>query len=381
MADPEPPQPDDVAAVVFTSGATGPAKGVVYRHGQIEANRDALVELYGIGSRDRLVAAFAPFALYGPAMGIASAVPQMDVTRPATLTAAHLADAVSAVAATIVWASPAALRSVVATQAELNQQQRTGLSRVRLIMSAGAPVPRPLLHQLTPLLPHAQPHTPYGMTEVLPVADADLTELDKAGDGDGVCVGHPVPGALVAISALDCGGNPIGELDDVPGVMGEIVVTAPWVKDRYDRLWATQDRSTRDGPGWHRTGDVGYFDAEGRLWVAGRLAHLITTSAGPIAPVGPEQRAESVDGVAMAACVGVGPQGAQVVVMVVVATTGPHTTDRLSLADPALAAAVRSAVGVSVAAVLTTGRLPVDVRHNSKIDRVELARRVASFLS
>ena len=376
----QPPQSDDVAAVVFTSGATGPAKGVVYRHGQVEANRDALVELYGIDSRDRLVAAFAPFALYGPAMGIASAVPDMDVTRPATLTAAHLADAVTAVAATIVWASPAALRTVLATQAELSGSQRTGLSRVRLVMSAGAPVPRSLLHELGPLLPQAQAHTPYGMTEVLPVADADLTELDKAGDGDGVCVGRPVPGALVAISALNPQGNPVGELDDTPGVVGEIVVAAPWVKDSYDRLWATQDRSARDGGEWHRTGDVGFFDAEGRLWVAGRLAHVITTAAGPMAPVGPEQRAEAIDGISMAACVGVGPAGAQVVAMVVVPVSGAAVGDQLTLADDSLAAAVRAAVG-PVAAVLTTGRLPVDIRHNSKIDRTELARRVGDFLS
>ena len=90
---PDPPGPEDEAAVVFTSGATGPAKGVVYRHHQVEANRDALSRLYAITPDDRLVAAFAPFALYGPAMGIASAVPDMDVTAPATLTAARLADA------------------------------------------------------------------------------------------------------------------------------------------------------------------------------------------------------------------------------------------------------------------------------------------------
>ena len=75
--------------------------------------------LYDLTPEDRIVAAFAPFALYGPAMGIASAVPDMDVTSPATLTAARLADAALAVDATLVWASPASLRNVVATQGEL----------------------------------------------------------------------------------------------------------------------------------------------------------------------------------------------------------------------------------------------------------------------
>ena len=99
-----------------------------------------------------------------------------------------------------------------------------------------------------------------------------------------------------------------------------------------------------------------------------------------MAPVGPEKRAEAIDGISMAACVGVGPAGAQVVAMVVVPVSGAAVGDQLTLADDSLAAAVRAAVG-PVAAVLTTGRLPVDIRHNSKIDRTELARRVGDFLS
>ena len=114
-----PPAPStaDVAAVVFTSGATGPSKGVVYTHAQLEAQRDALVQLYDISHDDRLVAAFAPFALYGPAIGIPSVVPDMDVAAPGTLTATALGDAAIAVDATMVFASPAALANVVRTAA------------------------------------------------------------------------------------------------------------------------------------------------------------------------------------------------------------------------------------------------------------------------
>ena len=159
---------DDDCAVVFTSGATGPAKGVVYTHRQVLAQLELVRSTYGLTRDDRLVAAFAPFALLGPALGIGSAVPDIDVTAPGTLTASALADAAAAVDATVVFASPAALRRVAATAAALSTRQRAALGKIRLLMSAGAPVPASLLHSLREVLPGAEAHTPYGMTEVLP---------------------------------------------------------------------------------------------------------------------------------------------------------------------------------------------------------------------
>ena len=111
--------PDDEAAVVFTSGATGPAKGVLYRHRQIRAQLRLIRDSYGITGDDRIVAAFAPFALYGPALGVTSAVPATDVTKPGTLTAAALGDAAAAIDATVVFASPAALANVLATAGDV----------------------------------------------------------------------------------------------------------------------------------------------------------------------------------------------------------------------------------------------------------------------
>ena len=109
------PCPDAECAVVFTSGATGPPKGVVYRHRQVRAQLELLRSTYALTDADRFVAAFAPFALLGPALGIGSATPDVDVTAPQTLTAATLAEAVEAVDATVVFASPAALRGVLAS--------------------------------------------------------------------------------------------------------------------------------------------------------------------------------------------------------------------------------------------------------------------------
>ncbi len=385
---PLPPEPadTDLAAIVFTSGSTGPSKGVVYRHGQVRAQRDILAQLYAISPEDRLVAAFAPFALYGPALGITSIVPDMDVTRPGSLGAAALGAAAVAVDATLVFASPAALANVVATQDDLDPAHRSALGKVRLLLSAGAPVNPGLLERAGELLPAASAHTPYGMTEVLPVADISLTELralDPAqARGRGVCVGHPAPGVVVAIAPIDHLGRaavepaPTGpgstEVVSDGGPVGEILVAAPHTKDHYDRLLVTEAASSRP-QGWHRSGDVGGLDAEGRLWVGGRLQHVITTATGPLLPVPVELAAESVTGVARACAVGIGPAGVQVLA-VVIETSGGRRSRR---ADPAITESIRRSVedatGHVPVLVLEVAALPVDRRHNSKIDRTAVA--------
>ncbi|MGG7308399.1 alpha/beta fold hydrolase [Curtobacterium sp. AB451] len=381
---PEAPGADAPAAVLFTSGSTGPAKGVVYTHGQLGAVRDALATQYDIGVGTGLVAGFAPFALLGPALGARSVAPDMDVTAPRTLTARAVADAVQAADATVVFLSPAAVANVVATAGALTADERAALGRVRLFLSAGAPVSAALLTAATELMPNASAHTPYGMTEGLLMTDVDLDGVRSARSAvdDGICVGAPAANVRVRIAPLDGDGLPTGTLTDDPGVTGEIVVAAPHVRARYDRLWR-QDRVSRlgvDDPRGHRTGDVGHLDAAGRLWVEGRLQHVLTTPDGVVTPVGPEQRIERVPGVGRAGLAGVGPRGTQQAVAVV-ETTGTRRARRPALADPGLARAVRAAAGIPVAAVLTVPELPTDIRHNSKVDRARLSRWAASVLS
>ncbi|WIB32292.1 alpha/beta fold hydrolase [Curtobacterium sp. MCSS17_005] len=379
---PTAPSPDAPAAVLFTSGSTGPAKGVVYTHGQLSAVRDALATQYDVGVGTGLVAGFAPFALLGPALGARSVAPDMDVTAPRTLTAKAVAASVAAADATVVFLSPAALANVVATAAELTDADRTALKGVRLFLSAGAPVSAALLTAATELMPNASAHTPYGMTEGLLMTDVDLDGVRAAGrsDDEGICVGVPAANVRVRIAPLDGSGRSTGAPTDEPGVTGEIVVAAPHVRDHYDRLWRT-DRVSRlgvDDPRGHRTGDVGHLDTAGRIWVEGRLQHVLVTPDGVVTPVGPEQRIEAVDGVGRAGVAGIGPVGTQQVVAVV--ETDPAVR-RPGLVSPQLAAAVRAAAGVPLAAVLVVPVLPTDIRHNSKVDRTRLSRWAGSVLS
>ena len=339
------------AAIVFTSGSTGPSKGVRYTHEKLAAQRDLIAELYDITSSDSLVAAFAPFAIYGPLLGITSTVPDMDVSAPGSIDAGHLAEAVFAVRATMVFASPAALVRLVETEGQIDSSFRDSLSRVRILLSAGAPVRASLLTATAAVFPNAVPHTPYGMTEVLPVASISLPELIDAGPGAGVAVGKPVPGVDV-------------QIDD-----GEIVVRAAHQRVGYDRLWHTTHLASQPA-GWHRTGDVGHIDDAGRLWVNGRVQHLIHSDSGPIGPVELEKAVEEIAGVRMAAVVGVGPVGNQKVVVVI---ERDHPTNKAALASLEMIDDVRSAASHDVVAVFDVPKLPVDRRHNSKIDRAALA--------
>ena len=378
---PTPPEPDDAAAILFTSGSTGPAKGVAYTHRQLSALRDVLAAHFDVTNDTGLVTGFAPFALLGPALGTRSVTPDMDVSSPRTLTAAAVAAAVRESDAKIVFLSPAAVLNVVDTADRLTPEDRAALARVQTFLSTGAPIGAQLLESAAQLMPNATPHTPYGMTECLLVTDVTLDGVhDAAGAPDaGVCVGTPIGSNRVLVSALDADGRATGAPTAAAGVLGEIVVSAPHLKDHYDRLWLTDRAAVRDTVGlegtpadarWHRTGDVGHLDDRGRLWVQGRMPHIIVAADGPIAPVGPEQQVERVAAVRRAAVVGVGPHGLRQAVAVL--ETLPPVS-RPGLADPEITRAVRESTGIPLVAVLAVPHLPTDIRHNSKIDRSRLS--------
>ena len=357
------PSPDAGAAVVFTSGSTGPAKGVRYRHAQVSRTCELLRAHYSLDESDVLVAAFAPWAILGPALGLASVIPDMDVTKPASLSAEALAAAVRTARGTVLWASPAALTSVVRTAHHAGPID--DLRTLRLVLCAGAPVPPGLLEQVAALVPHADVRTPYGMTEVLPATDVAASEIVAAGVGDGVLVGTPLPGVRVKVEPL-AGGD-----------LGEILVAAPHMRDGYDGLWGITAESP---PGWHRTGDVGWLDGEGRLWVSGRRSHVIESPHGPIAPVGIEQQVQRLPWVRWCAAVGVGPPGTQSVVVIVIPIDGRGVWAGYERSAE-VRAAVRDSLGIDVAAVLQRSEFPVDVRHQAKIDRTALAGWAESVLA
>lgn len=378
------PGREDDAVILFTSGSTGPAKGVRYTHARLGALARTLRKQFEVRADTGWAAGFAPFALLGPGLGISSVTPDMSVTKPRTLTAAALADAIEAGKSTMVFASPAAYNNVQATASDLSPEQRAAFTKIELVLSAGAPVPLALLDGLAELFPNAQIRSPYGMTEGLMLTDIDrdgVAAAEAQSRDHGVCVGRPVPRVRFALAPLDADGRASDELLTGSGaadVLGEFVVSAPHIKSGYDRLAdtdASSKRDTLDDQIWHRTGDIGHIDPEGRVWIEGRVQHVLSTPLGPLGPGGLEAVANTVEGVYRSAVVGVGPAGVQTVVVVIEPDAGAGR--QAGLAPQQLTDAVRASVAEhyphDVAAVLVSNDFPTDIRHNSKIDRTRLA--------
>jgi acyl-CoA synthetase (AMP-forming)/AMP-acid ligase II len=353
-------QASDVAAIVHTSGATGPAKAVRYTHGALAAQRSALASLLNIHADDAFTTSFAPFMLLAPAIGMCCVRPDFDVNKPAAFTFDALAASIDGTRVTTAWFSPASARTIVATASGRE-------ARIPLVLLAGAPVPVSLVRGVRDVT-RGEVRAPYGMTECLPVTDG--VDPERVGPLGGTSTGRPLPGCRVVIVGLDDVAGPA--LAD--GDWGEILVSAPWMFDGYDARWVADAASTvvRDGRRFHRTGDVGYL-SDGVLLQLGRVQHVIRTATGPVASVAAEEPVAEALGRRVAA-VGVGPAGSAVVAIVVDAPS------RLRLASSDLADAVRAVSGEQVAAVLE-GRLPTDRRHQSKVDRAALAESVGRFVA
>jgi acyl-CoA synthetase (AMP-forming)/AMP-acid ligase II len=298
--------------------------------------------------------------LLAPSLQMTCVRPDFDVAEPSALGFDQLRAALDKGKVTVAWLSPASARTIVATAAG-----RT--APIDLVMLAGAPIPAELVDGIRKVT-GADVRAPYGMTECLPVTDG--TEPERIGRLGGNSTGRPVPACSVVVAPLD---DPTARLDDPTG-WGELLVHAPWMFDGYDAAWSA-DADTwavHDGRRYHRTGDVGYLE-DGLVIHLGRRRHVIDTASGPVASVAVEGPVAAATGRLIAA-VGVGPPGAQVLCIVV------GGDGSLRVAGSGLRAVVRASCPHRVAAVLEGG-LPVDRRHQSKIDRTALGSDAAAFLA
>lgn len=378
---------DDAAAILFTSGSTGVPKGVVYRHRHFVAQIDMLRAAFGIEAGGVDFPTFPPFALFDPALGLTSVIPDMDPTRPAKANPRKLHAAIARFGADQLFGSPALMR-VLAEYGE-------SLPTLRRVTSAGAPVPPEIVQRMLELLPpEAVFWTPYGATECLPVAVIEGRELlglrARTESGAGTCVGRPVAGNTVRLIGID--DNAIASWEDAllvePGTVGEITVAGPTATDAYfnredQTALAKIHETLPDGSERivHRMGDLGWFDDAGRLWFCGRKSQrvmvdaLTTLCTEQIEPVFNTHPA-----VARSALVGVGPRGAQTAVLCFELKPG-NRVDPKEVADELRHIADGFVHTAKVDVFLHHPQpFPVDIRHNAKIGRERLAAWAARKL-
>ena len=372
----------DPAAVIFTSGSTGPPKGVAYEHGMFWSQVDLLRDYYQIQPGEVDLPGFPLFALFNSAMGVTTVVPDMDPTKPAQVDPKKIIRQINDQGVTQAFGSPA-MWNRIGRYCEQHQIQLPSLKRV---LSAGAPVPVHVIQRMRQTFTNSETdiNTPYGATESLPVASIcgrDVLEKtsEQTQSGAGTCVGTPFPGVQVRIIQIH--NEPIETIEQAvemaAGEIGEIIVQGPMAtREYFQRPEATQLAKIPDGDRfWHRMGDVGYRDAEGKLWFCGRKAHMLETSQGAMFTICCEAIFNQHPRVYRSALVGVGSKPNQKPVIIVEPEQGDfpaNQADRDRFTQELLELGKANALTESIETILFHHSLPVDIRHNVKIFREKL---------
>lgn len=384
MADTRDPYPkamttrDETAAIVFTTGSTGPAKGVVYTHGNFEAQIRQIQDHFHIEPDEIDLPTFPLFALFDPILGMTAVIPDMDPTKPARVNPKKIIEAIENHGVTNMFASPALLNRV----GRYGRENKIRLPSLRRVISAGAPVTPANIEQFSTMLAnHAQIHTPYGATESVPVisigSNEILAETRKLSEqGFGMCVGRPICDTRVEIIKIT--DAPITQFHDklrMPeSQVGEIMVKADLVTEHYfnnreaDLLAKIPDP---DGKVWHRMGDLGWKDSKGRIWFCGRKSHRVTTGSETLFTIPVEAIFNNHEKVFRSALAGVGPANRQTPVMFI--EPNSKITNEKAFIKELLALAQSNPLTAGIHHIFIEKAFPVDIRHNSKIFREKLA--------
>jgi acyl-CoA synthetase (AMP-forming)/AMP-acid ligase II len=378
---------DDTAAILFTTGSTGPAKGAIYSHGNFDAQLAQIRDHLDFGPDEIDLSTFPLFALFYPALGITAVIPDMDPTRPAEVNPERILEAITNQGITNMFASPALLNRV----GRYGEKHRIKLPSLRRVISAGAPVSADIIERFCGMLCRgAVIHTPYGATEAVPIisitSDEILSETRQLTDkGFGICIGRPIN--EIPIKIITISDRPIDTWDDrleVPaGEIGEICAQGGLVsRGYYDNTEADRVSKIKAGDRfWHRMGDLGWRDKKGRIWFCGRKSHRVVNAETTLYTIPCESIFNQHSAVLRSALVGVGPRNAQTPVIVIERAETGRKLSKAELTAELLALAEAYEITKSIRTVLYHRSFPVDIRHNSKIFREKLSdwaeRRVA----
>nr|WP_319394549.1 fatty acid CoA ligase family protein [uncultured Desulfobacter sp.] len=377
---------NETAAIVFTTGSTGPAKGVIYTHGNFEAQIRQIQSHFQIAPDEVDLPTFPLFALFDPALGMTAVIPDMDPTKPAQVNPVKIIEAIENHGVTNMFASPALLNRV----GKYGKENGVKLPSLRRVVSAGAPVSPANIEQFSSMLSDdTQIHTPYGATEAVPIISIGsheiLSETRKLSEqGFGMCVGRPI--ADTNVKLIEISDEPIKQIQDTREVpenqVGEITVKADLVTEHYfndanaDLLAKVKDP---DGKIWHRMGDLAWKDSKGRIWFCGRKAHRVETGEETLFTIPVEAIFNNHEKVYRSALTGVGPKNRQMPVVFV--EPFEKISNEKQFLEELSDLAKKSPLTAGIEYIFIEYKFPVDIRHNSKIFREKLAIKARDLIT
>lgn len=356
--------PDTPALLTFTSGSTGQPKAALRTHGFLLAQHRALANSLRLRTGDIDLTTMPIVTLANLASGVTSLIPDADLRYPGRIKPAPVVAQIRTEGVTSTVASPALLEQLV----NYCLARKITLFGLEKIFTGGAPVFPRLLQQLQQIAPQADVVAVYGSTEAEPMAEIAYGQLSsedmqRMRQGAGLLVGRPVDSLHLRIVA-DQWGKPLGPYcgEDFatqccePDRAGEIVVSGDHVLAGYVGGRGDEETKFRVGDTiWHRTGDAGYLDAQGRLWLLGRCAARLDDGNGLLYPFTVECAASFQPGIRRAAVASLA--GRRILAVV------PDAAAEANLAT--LKDALAWAHLDEIRALMS---LPVDKRHNAKID-------------
>ena len=366
---------DDYSAILFTSGGTGKPKGVLYTHGILNAQTEALQKMFSLDEKQIDLPGFPLFALFTLAMGMTSVIPEMDPTQPAKCDPAKIVRNIKKYQTTFVAGSPSIWERV----GKYCLAKKIQLPSVKQVVMFGAPV-RAEIHQMyKEILPHGDTYTPYGATECLPVSIISGSEilsrhLPLMLQGYGTCVGQSVPGVeMIIVKATDIPEVCLHPLKN--GEIGEILVSGLQVTPAYYEM-VDETRKAKileNNKLWHRMGDMGWIDGENRLWFLGRKAHRVETDHETFYSIQMESIFNQHPSIKRSALVKLNVNGI-ILPGLVIERHDKNTNLNQSFLKELQALAQTATFTSGLQHFFLHSNFPVDVRHNIKIDRIKLSQ-------
>ncbi len=368
---------DDMAAILFTSGGTGVPKGVVYSHEIFIEQTSLLKKSFGLTHDDIDIPGFPLFALFTLSMGMTSVIPDMNPSKPGMSNPQKLLKNIMDQGATFVAGSPAIWTKL----ADHCLENRITLPSVKYLVMFGAPIPVSLHEKFKKILPAGTTYTPYGATECLPVCNISGKEiLKKFGqtilEGNGTCLGKPITEVDVKIVKFVDGEITEDNFELLPvGEIGEIIVSSKVTTRSYFNMPEKTKLAKIhiENNFYHRMGDMGYFDDEGNLWFCGRSSHFFSIGSKKFFPILFETVINQHSMIRKSALIK-NANKAKFVIERVDGKTTMTAREKESFDSELKTIVIESQFKNFQFEYYLHKKLPVDVRHNIKIDRLALTR-------